>query len=167
MPFQGRLRRGIRNPRDLKDIAERVADLLRFSSAVGFGHPGDERDPGGATLPGDTATSHPGTLVNIEGTWVRKNVTQLDTAIRCYHNLDVPVAVAGEPNVNIISAWFAHDGTGVNAASTISYNFEYGGADAVNKDYIDLRFYAGGTRTVDADHPIKVTLFVVPGERWP
>lgn len=41
----------------------------------------------------------------------------------------------------------------------------YTAGDAINPNYIDLRFHAAPNRLVDGDHPVKVTLFFVPAVR--
>lgn len=150
-------------------IVSFLREVRRFADGmVEFGHPQDPTDPSATGLAGATTTSHPGTLVNIRGTWVELDVTALDTDTRCYHNLNLLVPYTGEPNVRWLLFGVIHDGTNVAAGDeVVSCNFEEG--SAVDADYIDLKFYRDGSgpRTVDGTHPLKVTLFFIPAVRRP
>jgi hypothetical protein len=97
---------------------------------------------------------------NIRGTWVEQSFTAADTKTVVTHNMNIPISVAGAPNVRWLCFGFEHDGDTTDAASTLSVNFEAGDAVAVNT--IELRLYVGGTRVVDGDHPVTATLFFTP-----
>jgi hypothetical protein len=150
-----------------KSVVEAISRLLRIvEGEIEIGDPQHPQDDGSATLAGSgTPTTHNGRVVNIRGSWVELNVTAADTAVTCTHNLSIPVAVTGEPNVLWTVKRCIHSGTAANAASTWSVNFEVG--DTVGTDAIQLRFYAAGARTVNADNPLKVTLFFEPAVRRP
>jgi len=104
------------NPEDPVATAERVGDALRaLDKGISFGTPQDPADDTSTDLAGSTAAEHPGTLENITGSWVEVEIDNntlptLDEVITCHHNLNVPVAVAGEPNVRWIVMGIQHDG---------------------------------------------------------
>ena len=140
---------------------EEIVEILRRH--VEFGNPAHPYDTGDTSRAGALATSHNGSLDNVFGSWVEAQFTVTDLpATTCYHNLDI-TPTAGQLNVRWIVFGMTHDGTGVNAASTLSVNYTTG--DAVTNNSIDLRLYAGGTRTVGVANPVKVTLFFIPAVR--
>ena len=161
-----------------EDYRWQAVDWMRqiteaLDGRVSFGNP---QDPGpdvtSTALAGVAATSHPGTLDNIEGTWVEVDVAALDTAVPCYHNLNLSVPVAGEPNVRWQTFGIMHSGVGtdtgtVAATATVSVNFDENDSGTVAANSISLRFYAEATRTVDGDNPLKVSLFFTPAVRRP
>jgi len=115
-----------------------------------------------------SAANHNGTTENIAGSWVEVTFDTPDSAVTCHHNLfrhwpTYTLPVTGEPNVRWLVFAFSHDGNTVDAASTLSINFEEG--DTVTTNSIALRLYVGGTRVVDATHPCTATLFFVPAVR--
>lgn len=148
--------------RDVDSLFEHVQELEKIiRRRVEFGNPGHPVDPADVTLAGSLPALHNGSPDNMMGSWVEIEVDTMDAPFICYHNLGV-VPIAGQVNVRWFVAGFFHDGTGANAASTISVNYETG--DAVTANSIELRMYAGGTRSM-AENPIKVTLFFIPAVR--
>jgi hypothetical protein len=150
------------DPEKPESIVKAVTEVTRVvDGEIEFGNPQNPYDDQSTTLAGaGTPTTHNGSVQNIKGQWVEVEVSAADTATTCTHNLNQTVAVAGEPNVRWIVFGFEHDGNTADAASTLSANFETG--DTITADAIELRFYVGGTRVVDGDHKLKVTLFFIP-----
>lgn len=155
----GRPRRNLPDPKNPKSVVEHVDGVQRIlDQQVSFGHPQDPGDDAGTALAG---TTHNGVIYNMEGTWVELRVTVLDANTTCTHNLNLTVLSASQPNCRWLVWGYQHDGTGAGTTSTISCNYEDG---TVAADSIQLRFYAVA-RTVDADHPLKVTLWFIPAVR--
>ena len=162
--------RFLEDPDNPVAIADHLGRIRReFDGLIEFGHPYDPVPTvtgiPSVVLAGSSATAHQGTLQNIRGSWAERDIDTLDTAHLFHHNLDIPVLVAGEPNVRVFTAWIQHSGAAAVAASVISWNFEEG--DAVNLNSIELRFYAEATRTVNAGNPIKVSFFFIPAVSRP
>ncbi len=157
-----RIGRTLSDPEDPKAVAEWLTRVQKaIDGDIEFGHPNDSQDLTSAVLAGSVAAAHPGTLMNIAGSWVEVEVETLDDPVTCFHNLDVPVIAANLPNVRWVVFGYQHDGTAVTATAAISCNYESGAPDTIAVNSIQLRFYAAATRTVDGDHPIKATLFFV------
>lgn len=146
------------DPNNLKSVAEALTLVIRVvDRQIEFGN------PQGPTAATDLAgTTHNGTLMNIKGSWVELEIDTRDLAFEVNHNLAVPV-FDGEMNVRWFIAGVRHDGTAAGVSAVISFNHEDG--DAITENMFELRCYANG-RTVDADHPVRVTLFVIPANRW-
>jgi hypothetical protein len=152
----------IPDPTKPESLVKYLAEVQRVvDSLIEFGNPQNPFDDQSSTL-ADGAT-HNGSLQNIHGSWVEVEVDTANSSVTCTHNLNVPIAVAGEPNVRWLVFGFEHDGNTADAASTLSVNFETG--DTITTDAIDLYFHVGGTRVVDGDHKLKATLFFVPAVR--
>jgi hypothetical protein len=106
---------------------------------------------------------------NIHGAWVRYQFDTADNPETITHNLGLPLAdgstsaVTFIPNVRWIVFMMSHDGTGANAASTLSVSHEVG--DTITENSIQLRLYVGGGRTVDSDHKVTVDFFFIPAEQ--
>ena len=163
-----RVPRLVVDDRQPKSIVEQLSRLLRVVDGdLGFGSPQDPTDPTSTTLA--NGASHNGTLENVKGSWVEVDVTAADTLVNCVHNLGVPVTVVSatnQPNVRWMVFGFQHSGTGANAASTLSCNYETGDAASITENSFPLRFYVGGGRTVGADpDDLRVTLFFTPAVR--
>lgn len=164
MSRYGQLLLDPRSPHFNEAVVEALSRLLQIvDNRIEFGNPHDPRSDTSVLLAG--AGGHNGALQNIYGSFVELDVEALDTATSCQHNLSVPVAVAGEPNVLWTVMRWVHDGTAATSTSVPGVLFEEG--DTVGTDSIQLRFYCSATRTVDADHPLKVTLFFTPAVRRP
>jgi hypothetical protein len=146
-----------KKPETLVDMIEELT--LQEEGRISYGSPQNPEDLADTTLAGSAAGAHAGTLENMEGSWVELDVETADWPTTCYHNLNTPVAVAGSPNVRWLVFGYQHDGNTADVASTVSCSFEVGDIVAVNS--IELRFYVGGTRVVNKDHPLKVTLFFI------
>jgi hypothetical protein len=156
------------NPQSIVQQQEEITKVV--DGEVSFGNPQDPNDIDSTTLAGQApaAGNHPGTLENIEGSWVEMSIDTLDQEYLFYHNLNVPVTIdsaVNQPNVRALHFWYEHDGTGAVAASTISYNYETGDAGNITENAMPLRFYAEATRTIDNTHPLKVSLFFIRAVR--
>jgi hypothetical protein len=157
------------DPKDPNAVITQVEEIRRtLDYLVEFGNPQDPTDATSTTLAGAAAGNHPGTLQNIFGSWVEVEVSTADTAVTCYHNLNMPV-ITGEPNVRWLVFGLEHDGWDggiVGAASwdgAMSCSFQTG--DTINVNDIQLRFYAVAPRVIAAAHPLKATLFFIPAIR--
>lgn len=158
-----RVPRSLVDPRDPQSIVNQVQRLTStVDGLLGFGSPQDPTDPQSTDLADGAA--HNGSLENMDGSWVEVDVETLDAATTCTHNLAAPaISATASPNVRWLVFGYEHDGTGTTGASdTVSCNYETG--DAITDDAIELRFYAAN-RTVDATHPLRVTLFFVRAVR--
>jgi hypothetical protein len=93
-------------------------EIIGAIETLEIGDPLNPFDPSDATLAGTAASgagSHPGNLVNIRGAWAEANITALDTATTFYHNMDLDVFNAAEPNVCWTVKRWQHD----NATRTL------------------------------------------------
>lgn len=155
---------GLVDGTDPKSIEQRFREMAAAIHHIGFGNPQDPNDIDSTTLAGSSATAHPGSLENIEGTWVEHTIGTSDAnTVRVFHhNLDLPV-LNSQPNVRGILMGFSHDGNTADAASTVSVGFTEG--DTVAANSIELRVFVGGTRVVDDTHPLTVSLFFIPATR--
>jgi hypothetical protein len=164
----GRIGQNLPDPNNPKSLVDFLGEVRRVVDGnIEFGNPQDPADDTSSTLAGSTTGAHPGTLSNIKGTWCEADVDTLDSPITFYHNLNIDVAVSGEPNVRWLFSDYVHDGTGVtDGTAVISCNFEPTTC-TVTTTSIDLQFYAAGGRTVDVTHLLKVSLFFVPAVRRP
>jgi hypothetical protein len=158
------------DPEKPQSIVKAVTEIARVVDGnVEFGNPQNPYDDQDDTLAGsDVPTTHNGFLQNIKGSWVEEEIGSkwaLGAAVTCYHNLNVPVAVAGLPNVRWLVFGFQHDGNGVAADTTCTVSANFQAGDTVATDSIQLRFYAAGARVVDQTHLLKVTLFFTPAVR--
>ena len=157
------------NPKDPQSIVDHLQRVSRVvDGRLEFGSPQDPNDPASTTAANGVA--HNGTVLNISGSWVEVTVDTADLAggNPCVHNLGVPVTVVGavnQPNVRVLSFLFQHNGTGVNAASTLSFNYDTRDAGNITTNSFPLRFYVGGGRTVNAGNPLRASLFFVPAVR--
>ncbi len=163
-----RVDRYLVDPNEPQSIVEQMEKIHQVVDGdIGFGFPNEEAAPTSSTAAGAAPTNHNGYVENIVGSWVEATFTAADTAVTCYHNLfpdpEYNLPVTGEPNVRWLVFGFSHDGTGANAASTLSVSFHETDTVAVNS--IELRCYVGGGRTIHADNPVTVTLFFVPAVR--
>lgn len=147
-------------------MARDVARLVReFDGSVDEGHPGDPAGPTSAVRAGSTTTAHPGTLMNTRLAWVELIVPTdgvLNANITCYHNFNLTLLTAGEPNVRWRLAGWRHNGTGAGVGTAVSVGY-IDGIIAANS--IQLRVYAN-TLTVDAPNPLRVCIQLIPAERW-
>jgi hypothetical protein len=167
---------------DLLAISQQVDAVVRVvDDKIEFGDPQDPSDPASAVRAGAvaSATSHNGTLSNISGSWVEVSLEQTgQTTVTCYHNLyrDNPqytVPVTGEPNCRWLVFGVMHDGDVGGAApadtnTRIGVDVAFIGGDTVNANEIELRFnlrMEGLRTTVDATHPVLVTLFFTRASR--
>ena len=163
----GRVTEYIPTEGDWPALVRLLTDIRRqVDGLISFGHPQDPQNEGGSTLAGSTSTAHPGTLSNMDGSWVELDVTALDTPVACYHNLNIPVSVSGEPNVRWLVWGWVHDGNSADVASAPAALFEEV-TNTVAANSIELSFYCAGARVVDGDHPLKVTLWFMPAVRRP
>lgn len=142
------------------NVTEVVKELIQLlSGEVEFGHPQDPLDPNSATYA--DGSSHNGTPSNINVSWFEADIETVDTRIDCVHNLEAPVVVVGgnnQPNVRWPIANFVHDGTGASVISgAIGVVYESTDQGSITSNSFPLRLYAPG-RTVDATHPVKMTL---------
>jgi hypothetical protein len=155
----------ITNPTDTAQIAEAVSELQRIVDArVEFGNPQDPNGPTTTLAGSGTPTTHNGQTMNILGRWVELEFTALDTEVVANHNLSVEVFNT-EVNVRWIVMGIRHSGDAANGTAAISIIHEDGGT--LTADTLGLRAYCAATRTVDADNPIRVSLFFTPASRWP
>jgi hypothetical protein len=160
----------ITDPNDLRQIAEAVTDVQQIVDArIEFGNP---HNPANTTaLAGSgTPTTHNGQNMNILGRWVEIEFEALDTAVTVTHNLGVPVfnnGAANELNVRYLTAGIRHSGAGVAGTSVLSFNHDDRDAAGIGVNSFQLRAYAPAGRTVNAANPIRVSLFVIPANRWP
>lgn len=111
-------------PQSMVDMIDELTRVLELQTSFGNPQDPDERDMSSSTLAGTAAANHPGTLENIEGSWVEVEVgtDQLDTAINCHHNLNVPVVSTSTPNVRWIPFMFQHDGEPGSRFSDLQVN---------------------------------------------
>lgn len=158
-----RIPRVIVDPKDPLSIVEHLGRVQRVvDGQLEFGSPQDPRDPNSATLAAGAAGGHNGTVLNMAGAWVEADVTAADTRFDCAHNLGLPVTVVtavNQPNVRWLFACFQHNGTGVNATSTLSVNYDSRDAGSITQNSFPLRLYVGGGRTVSGPNPVRVSLF--------
>lgn len=141
---------------------------------IEFGDPQDPNDPTSTTRAGGTGSgSHNGTLSNIMGSWVDVSLTSANvTKVACNHNLylnspEHTVSVSGEPNCRWLIFGIMHDNQGEDSTSSLDVSVSFLG-DTVSVNSIELRFdptTAGTAVTIDADHPILVTLFFTRASR--
>lgn len=162
-----RVRQLIVDPTQPESIVEQIKEIvLAVDGAIEFGDPQDPTALSSTTLAGSSAAAHAGNLQNIKGAWASALVETANTAVTFHHNLDVPITVAGRPNVRVLSFWWEHDGwdgaavDSATAVSALSYNFQTG--DTVSATSVQLRFYAALPRVLSAAHPLRVDLFFVP-----
>jgi len=138
-----------------------------FQRQVSFGHPNHPVDPGYTTpSAGSTDTAHNGLLDNIHGSWVEVEFTSNVIGKVCWHNLDVPVLDINTPNVRWQVFGVFHDRAGAAPqAAPMGVSF-HAGAGVVTRNWIVLQLDSpAASRTIDADHPVKVTLFFIPAVR--
>lgn len=141
----------------------RLEEVLR--NRVEFGDPQEPDDPASTTAAGSSTTAHNGRPDNIFGSWVEVTFDAADAATLCRHNLDMPI-VNAELNVRWMVFAFQHSGVGVNAASTLSINYDTRDSAAILADSLNLRLYVGGGRTIAAGaNAVKVSLFFTPATR--
>lgn len=162
-----RVARTLQDPSNPFPLAEFLSRLQRIVDGdLGFGSPQDPRDPTSTTLA--DGVSHNGTLENIQGAWVEMSITAADTLTLFPHNLAVPltiVAAVNQPNVRWGVLGIKHNGTGVNAASTLSLDYDTRDAASITPDSFPLRLYVGGGRTVNGGNPVLATIFFLPAVR--
>jgi hypothetical protein len=165
---------------DPNAVAKQLDEVMRvLDSQVEFGEPGNPTDPGftsPALLAGDMTAlgMHNGTISNILGSWVEIVLEATGMSkVTCTHNLylsnpQYTVPEAGTPNCRAIVFGVGHDGTGSNATSGIGVTYSFMGGDTVSGTAIDLRFNVttvGTAVTIDATHPVRVTLFFTQATR--
>jgi hypothetical protein len=154
--------------RTVDSIWTHVKNIERiFRRYVSFGHPNHPVDPTYTTpQAGSTAAAHNGLLDNIQGSWAEAVFTDFGPE-RFYHNLGVSVVpgVSYRLNVRWLNFGMSHDDAGTAPANSTMTVYKKV-ADPVAVNYIDLRLsWLPGARDVDADHPVKVTLFFIPAVR--
>lgn len=134
--------------REAEDLQRTPRGLLTAGSPVAS-----------ATFPPASGTDPMnGWVGDMAWSWVRQSITAADTLVAFDHNLNAPLLTGTYPNVAWLVWQMWHDGTGADAASTLSLNYETGDSASITVNSMPLRLYVGGTRTVDADHPVTVTL---------
>ena len=164
----------------LENIQAQLDRIIQVvNTDIEFGDPQNPKDPTSETLLAgfDFGTpvvdQHNGTPSNIRGSWVEAKLTSAGiTDVLCTHNLylNTPgytLPVSGEPNCRWLLFGMMHDGTNIDGTSTAALDVGFLG-DAVTVNSIKLRFnlVLGGTAlTVDAPHPIQVTLFFTRATR--
>ena len=162
-----RVPRVLTDPSKPESFVEHLKQLQRVVDGnVEFGSPQDPSDPASTVLA--NGTTHNGTIVNMLGSWVERDVvaSELGTLILFRHNLSIPYITVGgarQPNVRWLLFGFQHSGAGpTGAGSTISCNYDTRDEASIDEDNFPLRFYAAA-RTVGADpDDLRVTLFFVP-----
>jgi hypothetical protein len=150
--------------------------LLVVDDHVEFGEPSNPEDPENSLglRAGDmtAAGMHNGTVSNVQGSWVEIELTSAGiTDAVCTHNLFMDptytVPVAGEPNCRWIHFALMHDGTAADGTSLFTVDINFIGG-TVDPEAITLRMnlvLAGTNITVDADHPVLVSLFFTKATR--
>ena len=162
---------------NLHSLSEQVSEILQvLGDRVEFGEPVDPNDPTSAVLAGGTgAGTHNGVTSNIMGSWVELSLTATGISDQtCNHNLyltnnQYTVPVAGKPNVRWLPFAVMHDGTGKDATSFLDVEVEFlGGTVSANSIVLRVRVATVGTAvTVDASHPVRVTLFFTQATKGP
>ena len=163
-----RIGKTLSDPEDKLAIVDIINQIVRVldDANIEFGDPLSPLDDSSAVLAGaGTPTTHNGRLANIRGSWVEVEVTALDTAFTCTHNLEIPVSVSGEPNVRWLVAAMRHDGQAATGTGAPSILFEEG--DTITTNSIELRLYCAAPRTINGTHPLHLSLFILPAVRWP
>jgi hypothetical protein len=142
------------NPEDPESVAQwarDVGDVVNGQLSIG--------EP----ISHDVALFPNGVKGHMLGSFVTHTAIVLaDNAYTFTHNLNIPNKATGGFNVGWIPVRYIHDGNTVDAASTISVNYETG--DAITANAIDLRFYFGGTRVI-AGHALTATIWFFPTTR--
>lgn len=159
-----RVVRPIENPADPQAIAEHASRLHRVvDGGIEFGSPQNPNDPQSSTRA--DGVSHNGILQNIDGSWFEAVLTSTGkSTVTCIHNLNSEIQTnlpATVPNVRWLNFAVMHDGTGADATSIYRVQVWYQGGSR-DKDQISLGFdivTAGTAPTINADHPVVVTLF--------
>ena len=153
----------IPDPSNPLTVVRAIQELQQqVDGSVSFGHPLDPTDDTSTTLAGAGTGSafHPGTLGNMEGAWVEEVFTTTGVATFT-HYMGIPVHNS-EANVRIaIVNWF-HDGTGTGGTTYFTLWYQFG--DTVTADSIQLRLGAANA-TIDGDHPLLCSVFLVPAVR--
>ena len=154
------------NPEQMSQAIGEIQQLL--DGGVSFGHPQDPADDTSTTLAGAGGASagHNGTLANINGSWVEQSITALGQQT-FYHNLNLDVFSASNPNVRWFIAGMSHDGTDGGAGNltgaAVSVIYKEGGTVAADS----IQLHVGGTGiTVAAGTPLTLTLFFLPALRF-
>lgn len=153
---------------DPQALSQWLTEVAReFNGQVSFGSPQEEADATSTTLPGTSLASHPGTLLNVEGSWCEQEVTQTGDSgggeVVFFHNLFAhdpayTLPSSGNPNVRWLVFGFEHTGTGVGANSDASISCNFRTGDTLTANSIGLRFFSPN-RTIDGTDKLKVTLF--------
>lgn len=134
-----------------------------FERNVSFGHPNHPEDAADTTLAGTAAVNHNGLLDNINGSWVEVEFTTSILGANCYHNLNQPLLVG--PNVRWFVCKIEHDNAGTNPRAAPMCVYYLSGSVITENSIVLSISYTAAWRTVNADHPIKVTLFFIPAVR--
>ena len=159
---------------------DRLTEIV--NSEVSFGHPHHPVDPSlnypaGTAVVGDEANQHNGVIDNFLGSWVEILITTTGRSSHtCTHNLyanapEYTLPVAGEPNCRWLNWGIMHDGTNVGAGTKMDVTVSYvkQAASPTTANDINLTFEviraAAPNLTIDATHPIRVTLFFIPAIR--
>jgi len=151
------------DPHSLSDALNRIIQVL--DSQIEFGDPIDPDNPAATSPPRAGSSGRNGTLQNIVGSWVEVAFTSASSSQAFTHNLDIPVAVAGEPNVRWLFTNFRHSGVG---ASPGTLSLEFVNGSTLTNNAITLTLRADGTRTINgAGDEVLVSVFLVPAVRWP
>lgn len=153
------------NPQSIVDAVRQLQDIV--DGRVAFGSPQDPTDPQSAARADGVV--HNGSLENMQGSWFEAVIesTAQFHLITCIHNLSLPV-FDSQPNVRWVLFGTHHDGTGSTGNSRLWMFAHYNGGDTITEDSIELRFASlwGGTfPTVDATHPLVVSVFFTPAVR--
>ena len=154
-----------KNPMTIVDTLNRVVQVV--DQEIEFGDPSDPYDVTSGTIA--DGVTHNGRLSNIRGSWVELEIASSLPARIYTHNLNLPVHNNGsfdEPNVRWFCTNIRHDGTGFYFNSE-DISFEFVEGRTVTANSIDLVMRFGFFRTINASHPLKVTMFFVPAVRWP
>jgi hypothetical protein len=95
------------------------------------------------------------------------------STITCTHNLylahpQYAVPVSGQPNVRWQVFGWMHDGTGADATTELMLNVWFGGgtvsANAIALE-VSVDVHAAAAPTIDADHPVLISLFFTRATR--
>ena len=140
-------------PESVAEWSREIAGLLNGQLSIG------EPISDGTTLKPNGVKGH------MIGSFVtRTDIVAADTLYTFTHNLDIPNKASGGLNVGWIPVRYIHDGDTVDAASTITCNYETTDSASVTATAMPLRFYFGGTRVV-AGHALTATIWFFPTTR--
>ena len=159
----GRIPKPPINPDAPAEIVEHLYRVQReVDGKLEFGSPQNPSDPTSTTRA--NGTTHNGTLLNVDGSWFDAVLTATGkSSVTCIHNLNVgTLTPATVPNVRWLVFGVMHDGTGADATSIyrVSVWFQAPSAPTANQIVLGFDIVTAGTApTINADHPVVVSLF--------